>query len=179
MIPSVFRKTRKLAAEELFQYALSLLGGRALSAGEVRSRLNRRAADPGDVEPALSRLREYGFVDDAKFAEGFATARRDSGVAGKARVLRDLRQRSVSSGLAEKAVSEAFSEVDEVAAVEQWLRRKYRSVDLSEHLREEKHLASAYRKLRYAGFGSSAAIGVLKRYASKADELEDEPDQGE
>lgn len=179
MIPSVLRKARKLAAEELFHYALSLLGGRALSAGEVRSRLNRRAADPADIEPALARLREYGFVDDEKFAEGYATARRDSGIAGKARVLRDLRQRSVSSGVAEKAVTEVFSDVDEVAAVEQWLKRKYRSVVLSEYLRDEKHLASAYRRLRYAGFGSSAAIGVLKRYASKAAELEDDPDEGE
>jgi hypothetical protein len=44
-------------------------------------------------------------------------------------------------------------------------------------LRDEKHLASAYRKLRYAGFGSGNAIRVLKRYAERADELESLEDE--
>ena len=177
MIPSVLHKSRKLAGEELFQYALSLLGGRALSAGELRSKLERKAADLDDVAPALARLREYGFVDDAKFAEGFATARRDSGTVGSMRVLRDLRQRRVSANVAEKAVTEAFVDVNEADAVSQWLARKYRSVNLGEYLQDEKHLASAYRKLRYAGFSSSIAIRVLKKYASRADELEDAPEE--
>ena len=175
MIPSVLRKTRKLAGEELFQYGLSLLSGRALSAGEVRARLQRKAADPSDVEPALSRLREYGFVDDAKFAEGYATARRGS--FGSMRVLRDLRHRRVSATVAEKAVTEAFVDVDETVAVSEWLARKYRNTNLAEYLQDEKHLASLYRKLRYAGFGSSVAIRVLKQYASRADELEDAPEE--
>lgn len=176
MIASVLRKSQKLAGEELFHYAVSLLSGRALSAVEVRSKLERRAADPDDVERSLARLREYGFLDDTKFAEGYATVRRDSGSFGKSRVLRDLRQRRVSSSVAEKAVGEAFEGVDETAAVRQWLERKYRNVNLSEHLQDEKHLASAYRKLRYAGFSSSASIRVLKRYAARADELEDAPE---
>ena len=176
MIPSVFRNPRKLAAEELFQYALSLLSGRALSAGELRKKLANRAADAADIEPAIARLGEYGFVDDAKFAEGYATARRDGGSFGSMRVLRDLRQRHVSATVAEKAVTEAFADVDESKAIAEYLARKYRTVDLAEHLQDPKHLASVYRKLRYAGFSSSTSIRVLKRYASRADELEDSPE---
>jgi regulatory protein len=176
MIPSVLRKPRKLAREELFQYAVSLLSGRALSTGEVRRKLTARAADAADIEPSIARLREYGFVDDEKFAEGYASVRRDSGSFGSMRVLRDLRQRSVSATVAEKAVTEAFVDVDESKAVAEWLARKYRSVNLTEHLQDPKHLASAYRKLRYAGFTSGTAIRVLKRYASRADELEDGPE---
>jgi hypothetical protein len=39
-------------------------------------------------------------------------------------------------------------------------------------LAEEKHLASAYRKLRLGGFSSGNSIRVLKRYAAEADRLE-------
>lgn len=166
---------RKLDENELFNYAISSLAARALSAGEVRTKLVRRAAEPSAVDAVLARLREYGYLDDNRFAEGYATARRDSGVVGKMRVMRGLRQRRVSSTVAGKAVEDAFAGVDETSMIEAWLERKYRHVKLREYLQDPKHLASVYRKLRYAGFNSGAAIGTLKHYAERADELEDDP----
>jgi regulatory protein len=167
---------RTLDAQELFQYALNLLGARALSVSEVRAKLTRKAADPEDIPGVLAKLKEYGYLDDARFAEGYAAARKDSGNFGKMRVLRDLRQRRVASPTAQNAVERAYEDSDEAAMVEQWLLRKYRTVKLAEYLQEEKHLASAYRKLRYAGFSSGASIRALKRFADRADELADEPD---
>ena len=179
IIQSAFamRTAKKLAGEELFQYALRLLGGRALSAGEVRSKLSRRAERLDDIEPVIAKLREYNYIDDDRFAESYAVARSDS--FGKARVMRDLRQRRVAPGVAEKAVDAAFADVQEERVVHEWLRRKYRNIDLSEYLKEDKHLASAYRKLRYAGFSSGASIRALKGFAVRAEELEEhagEPD---
>jgi regulatory protein len=169
------RNARKLQGEELFNYALTLLARRAQSAGELRVKLQRRAAAPADVEQAIAKLREYGYVDDERFAASYATARRDSGSVGRSRVLRDLRQRRVAPGVAQEAVQQAFEDVDEFAAITAWLDRKYRSVDLKDYLQDPKHLASAYRKLRYAGFASAPAIRALKRFADRADELEDDP----
>ena len=57
--------------------------------------------------------------------------------------------------------------------IEQFLARKYRGKNLHVLLTEEKYLASAYRKLRTAGFGAGTSISVLKRYASEAERLED------
>jgi SOS response regulatory protein OraA/RecX len=57
--------------------------------------------------------------------------------------------------------------------IEAFLKRKFRNVKMAEYLAEEKHLASAYRKLIYSGFSSSNAIKVLKRYAERAEDLED------
>jgi len=57
--------------------------------------------------------------------------------------------------------------------IEQFLARKYRGKNLAELLAEEKHLASAYRRLRTAGFGAGNSIRVLKRYAAQADLLEE------
>src|SRR4051812_44476987 len=121
---------RKLAAEELYQYGARALGSRELSASELRSRLSRRAELASDVESVILRLREHGFLNDARFAEGFASARRDSGSFGKARVLRDLRQRRVAPPLAEKAVSEAFADTDEDQMIQSFLLRKFRNVNL-------------------------------------------------
>ncbi|MBC7924153.1 MAG: RecX family transcriptional regulator [Bryobacteraceae bacterium] len=165
---------RKLAREELIQYALRALGSRALSAGEVRTKLSRRAAEPSDIDPVLEKLKEYGFLNDEQFAESFATIRRDSGIAGAQRVLRDLRTRRVGAAVAEEAVSGAFQDVDEAVSIRNWLARKYRTKNLKEYLSEDKHLASVYRKLRYAGFASSPITRVLKEFTSRASVIEDD-----
>jgi regulatory protein len=170
-------KPRKLDREALMDYALKTLAGRAQSLGELRDKLRRRALEPSDVDTVLAKLQESNFVNDRRFADSYANARLDNQGFGKMRVLRDLRQRRVTSQVAEKAVEQAFEGVDEVQLIERYLERKYRSVDLAQFLSEEKNLASAYRRLRTAGFGSSNSIRVLKRYASRAEELEGEEER--
>ena len=173
------RAPKKLDAEGLWAYSLKLLGGRAQSVGEVRQKLSRRAAHEADVDVTLAKLREYGYLNDTRFAENFATWRKDNEGFGRMRVLRDLRQRRVSSTLADSAVQQVFHGTDEVEQVEAFLQRKYRNVDLGALLQDEKKLQSAYRRLRYAGFSSGVVVKVLKRYASQAERLEDEPEGAE
>ena len=55
----------------------------------------------------------------------------------------------------------------------EFIARKFRSYNMIEYLAEPKHLASAYRKLRYAGFSSSVVVKVLKRYSERAEEIEE------
>jgi len=166
-----------LNTEELWTYSLRLLSGRSLSSGEVREKLRRRAEEGADLEEVISRLKESGYLNDARFAEGFATARRDFEGFGQFRVMQDLRKRRVAPAVAEKAASEAFSEVDETVQAENYLVRKYRGKNLPVFLAEEKNMASAYRRLRTAGFGSGTAIRVLKRFSKRAEELEDAPEE--
>lgn len=167
------RKPRTLPGDELFRYALGLLGARALAAAEIRSKLLRKAETPADVDAVIARLSEYGFLDDSRFAEGFATARRDSGAFGAARVRRDLRQRMVSPAIADRAVNQAFDGTDETALIHDWLQRKFRNTDLQQYLSDPKKLMSVWRRLRYAGFSSSASVRALKNYATNAAELEE------
>lgn len=171
------KKKQALDREGLYAYAVQTLSGRAHSSGELREKLRRRAADPADVEPLIARLRELKFLDDARFAESFAAARRDNQGFGQFRVTQDLRKRRVAPAVAGKAASEAFAEVDEAEHARRYLERKYRGKDAATFFAEDKNLASAYRRLRVAGFGSSVAIRVLKEYAKNAadiDSLENE-----
>lgn len=170
------RTPKKLDGEGLWSYSLKLLGGRALSTGEVRQRLLRRAEKDGDVETVIAKLRDYGYLNDTRFAESYASWRKENEGFGKIRVLRDLRQRRVAPNVAGGAVEMAFKDTDETEQIQAFLERKFRNVNLGDLLREDKKLQSAYRKLRYAGFSSGASIRVLKRYAEKADQLEDSPE---
>lgn len=166
------REKARLDAAALLNYALRLLGGRALSAGELRQKLEARAAVLDDVRGVLERLRDLGYLDDRRFAEAFSTARLETEGFGKQRVLRDLRRRRVAPGLAREVADRTYGETDECALIEDYLARKFRGVSLTEHLRDPRKLASAYRRLRTAGFSSGNAIRVLKRHAAQAEMLE-------
>lgn len=171
------RPKRLLPENELWEAALKLLAGRALSSGQLRDKLSQKAQRKTDVDAVMTRLRDCGVLNDTQFAEHFAARRVESQGLGKARVLRDLRTRKVASNIAAQAVNAAYSEVDESDLIRQFLARKYRNRPLAELLKDPKELASAYRKLRMAGFSSSNSIAVLKGFSREADELESlEPD---
>lgn len=170
------RGARRLEGEALRDYGLRLLGGRSLSIGELRQKLKARAANDGDVDPLIVQFQEWGYLNDARFAEHFAAVRKERDGLGQARVLRDLRTRRISGSLAAQAAEQAFAGTDETQLIEQFLARKFRNVNLREYLAEDKHLASAFRKLRTAGFSARSSIQVLKRHAQKASELPEDDD---
>lgn len=169
-----------MSADELFAYAVKKLAGRASSVGELRTAMLQRAQEPGDIEGVLARLKEYGYLNDKRFAESFAAARLENEGLGKMRVLRDLRQRRVAPELAESTVSRVYAGQDEAALIEDYIRRKYRTVERAGLFESDKELASAFRRLLRAGFSPAKSLQVLKQFAANPDLLdawETEPPQ--
>jgi regulatory protein len=140
--------------------------------GELREKLRRRAERPPDIDDILARLKEDGYLDDRRFAEGFASARLANERHGRGRVLQDLRQRRVAPALAEKAVREVYEQVDEQALIDEWIRRKYRRTPREGLFQDEKDLAAAYRRLLRAGFRTGEIVRALKRFAKNPDLLD-------
>lgn len=166
------RKGRPLDGDALWSYALKLLGGRAHSTGELREKLRRRAERAGAVEDVLARLKDHGYLNDQRFAEGFAAARLANDRLGRTRVVEDLRKRRVAPALAERTVRELYQDVNEEALIEEWVRRKYRLASRETLFQEDKDLAAAYRRLLHAGFRTGDIIGVLKRFARNPELLD-------
>jgi regulatory protein len=165
-------KRKPLDAGRLWVYALKALGGRAQSTGELREKLRLRAERITDVDDALARLKDLGYLNDKRFAEGFAAARLSNDKLGSIRVIQDLRRRRVAPSLAENTVQKAYEDVDEIALIEDWIRRKYRTTPREGLFAEEKDLAAAYRRLARAGFRSGEIIRVLKRFAKNPELLD-------
>ncbi len=162
-IPSVARskKPKPLDAAKLFDYAVAALSARALTQGELRQRLRRRAADAGDVEPTIARLKDYGYLNDRRFAETYARLRLENQGLGRYRVLRDLKARRVAPQLAEKVVAEAYREVNEDALIRAYLARKLRRQDPAQLT--PSRLATLYRSLLRAGFTGAGIRRVLSK----------------
>lgn len=155
--------------EELFDYGVKRLAARAHSTGELRDKLRRKAACRDDVEAVLARLAESAYLDDAKFAEAFASARLESRAQGARRVLRDLRGRRVAPSVAEGTVKRVFAGVDEEALIEDYLRRRLRT---ALPVAGGKALASAYGRLLRAGFAPGTSLRVLRKLAAEPELLD-------
>jgi regulatory protein len=169
------RRPRKLAPEELFEYAVKCLGARAYSSGDLKSKLRRRAVDPTDADRAIERLRDIGYLNDQRFAESYATARVENDGFGRIRVLNDLRAKRVTGELAEQAVARALGDKTEAELIEAFIERRMGSIAASEPIDDERKLAAAYRKLRRAGFSSGPVLTALKRLAARPEVLEEPP----
>jgi len=146
--------------EKLYQTAVKLLARRARSKGELRALLAKRQADSKDIERVLRRLREHGYLDDARFARSFVSYRLETELHGQFRVRRDLIARKVSRELAAKAVEEAYREVDEGALLRRYVRRK---LGKQAPLRKPAALAALYRRLLRAGFASDTIVREIKK----------------
>jgi len=163
---------RTLDADRLWEYALRLLAGRAHSSGELREKLRAKAKLMSDVDPLIARLKEYGYLNDKKFAEGFAAARLENDGLGKTRVLADLARRRVAPAVAQQTVGKVYEAVDEQALAEDFVRRKFRVAARENLFRDDKQMAQAYRRLVRAGFRSSTVLTVLKKFAANPDLLD-------
>jgi len=148
------------SAEDLYQIAVRALARRARSSGEIRTLLARRKAAKADIEAVIHRLKQNGYLDDARFARAFVSSRIENRLEGKMRVRRELAARRVKPELADEAVRRGFEGMDEAALLRQYLQRKLR---VSKPLSKPSAVQSLFRRLLRAGFRSDTIVGELKR----------------
>lgn len=171
--PRKSRPRPKLAPEELFEYAVRYLAGRACSAGELRAKLRLKAAQVSDIDPAIARLRDIGYLNDERFAESVANWKVENDGFGRARVLNDLRARRVEPRVAEQAATQALEGHNEAEMVEAYIARRMPALAAGGKIEDQRKLAAAWRRLRRAGFSSGASLAALKRLATRPDEMEE------
>jgi len=144
------------AGSTAFGVALALLTGRALTSGELSSRLRRRGFDAESIAAARSRLATLGLLDDRWTASAWAAAARDRGL-GPRRVRDGLAKRRLPRELVEEAAAAAFSHGEEERlareALERWERAKGKATGAGRR--------TAYAHLRRRGFSSSVARAAL------------------
>jgi len=169
----VFSKPRQLDSESaLYDAAIKILMRRAHSVHEMKKALGRRCEDAALVKNVMARLKQNGYIDDARYASQFARHRTEGRKQGKFRVARDLRARGVPDRHIEAALDEVTKTTDEAALVRQHIERKLRSFRGEI---DDKKLASLYRSLLRYGFSADTIRRQLKSL-TREDLLETEPD---
>ena len=153
----------KLDEEGLYEKAVKALARRERSTAEVKKLLRPRAASGEAVEAAIARLRDHGYLDDARMAAARASYQHEIEHHGRERALRDLRMRGVGESVAKKAVEGAYGAPGD-AGREDRLLRAYLKKKRVKAPTDLKSAASVYRKLVMAGFSGEASRRFLKKW---------------
>src|SRR5438067_12031419 len=125
-----FRSSKKIYSEEdLYTYAIGALGRRMRSTAELKRLLRQRVEADTEhgktlVELVIRRLKDQGYLNDAKYAAAYSSFRRDNEKFGRRRVLTELKVKGVHGEVIEQAIDAAFAEVDEEKQAREYLRRK-------------------------------------------------------
>jgi len=122
---------RDLTPEEkrrrTFERAVKLIAAKSRSVAELRERLlQSRQANKSDVEAVISRLKEYGYLDDERFAFSYASLKVKQRPIGRRRLERDLKFKKVDSAVANEALELVYTETTEEELIDRAIEKRIR-----------------------------------------------------
>lgn len=124
-----------------FERAIKLLAARPRSVAELRDLLLKgRHTNKKVVEEAIARLKEYGYLEDEKFAIGFVFMKIRQKPVGRQRLKRDLAQMKVGQAVADEALELVYTEVSEDELIDQAIEKQIRIRGRPASLAEAKRL---------------------------------------
>ena len=78
------------------------------------------------IDEVIARLRGYGYLDDAKFAQSYASLRLRERPIGRRRLQRDLWLKKIDKQTAETALDEVFESTPEEELIERAIAKRIR-----------------------------------------------------
>jgi regulatory protein len=109
-----------------FQRAVKLLAAKPRSIEELRERLAERCSSKSVVETVIARLREYGYLDDERYALGYASSKVRQQPIGRRRLELSLARKKVDRAVADEALNQVFAETSEEELLDRALEKRVR-----------------------------------------------------
>ena len=163
-MPFARSKKKVYTENELYEYAVGALARRMRSVAELKRLLRQKVEIDTEfgqtlVELIIRRLKDQGYLNDAKYAAAYSSFRRDNEKFGRLRVVTDLKAKGVHGDVIDTAISAVFDEVNEEQQARAYLKRKRLAKP-----RDRKQTARIFRQLVRAGFRSKTIFTILKKW---------------
>jgi len=170
------RPTRILDPEKAraktMKRAGNLLAAKPRSINELRERLlEKEWTNEEIVEGVIAKLGEYGYVNDERFAFGYASSRVRQRPLGRGRLLRDLQLKKVDRETADEAVRLVFEETPEEELIDRAIQKRIRLRGVPQTRAETKSL---FDHLLRQGFSFDLVIRRVRAAVDGAAIDEDE-----
>ena len=160
------------ARERTLQRAVKLLAAKPRSVEELRERLlEKQWTDEAAADYALAKLKEYGYLDDERFAFGFASYRVRQKPVGRQRLARDLQTKKVSKETADAALELVYQETPEEELIARAIEKRIRLRGRPTTRQETKSL---YDHLLRLGFSYDLIIRKVREAADATDDDDDD-----
>lgn len=142
--------------------AMHLLEDMDRSESALREKLRQGLYPPEAVETAISYVKSFGYLDDARYAENFVQSRKAS--KSRREILYQLCQKGVSREIAQRVVEECFDGQGETEAILKIIEKK--RVDLRTATPEQ--MQKLYGHLARKGFRYEDIRQVIQNYDENA-----------
>ena len=150
-----------------FDCSLRVLSLRDHSEAELRRKLREKGYEEEGIELSVARLKELGYLDDARFARLFASSAIRNGRGYGARLKLELARRGVAAGIVTEVLAEITGEFSESELLAQVIARRFAGFDPESATDKEKRKGVGY--LQRKGFSLSAIFAQLKGQAGWED----------
>jgi len=88
--------------------------------------LQGRGATKANVDEVIARLRDYGYLDDARFAHSYAALRVQQRPIGRQRLQRDLWMKKVNKATVDEALDLVFATMPEEELIDRAIAKRIR-----------------------------------------------------
>ncbi|SHI27641.1 regulatory protein RecX [Ferrimonas marina] len=137
--------SEKKPGQSALAAAVGLLSRRDHSRGELQQKLRLRGFSVDEIQAAVERVTELGYLDDARFAQLFVRYRSQGGK-GPMRLRMELRERQVADELIRSALTQP--EIDWFELCRDTRQRKFGEGPVADFKQRQK----VQRYLAYRGF---------------------------
>lgn len=147
-----------------FERAIKLLAAKPRSVAELRERLLRgKNTNAEIVETVIARLREYGYLNDERFAFSYASYKVKQRPVGRRRLEQALKFKKVDSGVASEALEMVYSETPEEQLIDRAIEKRLRIRGKPKSRAETKSL---FDHLLRQGFGFELVSDKVRSLAT-------------
>ncbi len=110
-----------------FQRAAKLLAAKPRSIAELRERLlERQGVTDKLVDEVIARLKEYGYLDDERYALSYASLKVKQRPIGRRRLQQDLKMKQIPGAVADEALNVVYAETSEAELIDLAIDKRIR-----------------------------------------------------
>ena len=155
-----------------FERAVKLLAAKPRSVAELRERLLQGKGLRGNkaiVDTVIERLREYGYLDDERFAFSYAASKVKQRPIGRRRLQRDLQLKQIENTVADEALELVYTETPEEQLIDRAIQKRVRLRGRPKNRAEAKSL---FDHLLRQGFGFDLVSEKVRKLVEYTDDPE-------
>ncbi len=139
-------------------YALKVVGFKDRTEKEIREKLTQKGYDEITIEDETQFLKNYGFINDSRYAERFISDAINLKKWGKARIKTELLRKGIDREIIENTIEDAFSEIDDDRLLSE-MQRRFKNSDFS-NIKERTRIFNFYLR---RGFSPNEIKGAMNR----------------
>ena len=150
-------------------YVFKLIEFRDRTEKELRGKLLEKGYDENIIEDEIAFLKDYGYINDARYAQRFVSDAVNLKKWGKIRIRTELLRKGVQGDIVDNAIEDAFCEESDDRLFE-LMKKRFMNSDFS-NIKERNRIFNFYMR---RGFTPDEIKGAMNRMCSFDDIVTDE-----